>query len=71
MILWAEPKNQVIWIIRLKVMAPNKSGLLAPAHGWVLISLTVFLAPLKKSKFIATLFSKKIDFDQPVKNALF
>ena len=35
MILWAEPKDQVIWIIRLKVMAPNKSGLLAPAHGWV------------------------------------
>ena len=30
MILWAEPKNQV-----KSVMAPNKSGLLAPAHGWV------------------------------------
>ena len=27
-----EPKNQVIWTIRLKVMAPNKSGLLAPTH---------------------------------------
>ena len=24
---------QVIWIIRFKVMAPNKSGLLAPVHG--------------------------------------
>ena len=32
MILGAEPKNQVIWIIRCKVMAPNKSGLLAPTH---------------------------------------
>ena len=32
MILGAEPKNQVIWIIRFKVMAPNKSGLLAPTH---------------------------------------
>ena len=40
LILGAEPKNQVIWIIRFKVMAPNKSGLLAPVHGWVLISLT-------------------------------
>ena len=26
MILGAEPKNQVIWIIRCKVMAPNKSS---------------------------------------------
>ena len=60
LILGAEPKNQVIWIIRFKVMAPNKSGLLAPVHGWV-----------PKSKFIATLFSKTIDFDQPYKNALF
>ena len=32
MILGVEPKNQVIWTIRLKVMAPNKSGLLAPTH---------------------------------------
>jgi len=32
LILGGEPKNQVIWIIRCKVMAPNKSGLLAPTH---------------------------------------
>ena len=56
MIFLAESKDQVIWTIRLKVMAPNKSGL---------------FAPLLKSKFIATLFSKTIDFDQPYKNALF
>ena len=36
MILGAEPKNQVIWIIRCKVMAPNKSGLFAPTHGRVI-----------------------------------
>ena len=30
-----------------------------------------FLAPLPKSKFIATLFSKTIDFDQPFENAPF
>ena len=36
MILGAEPKNQVIWIIRFKVMAPNMSGLLAPVRHFIL-----------------------------------
>ena len=52
MILGAEPKNQVIWIIRCKVMAPNKSGLFAPTHGWVLISLTCLGTSRQKAAYI-------------------
>ena len=35
MIFWINFYFQVIWIIRLKVMALNKSGLLAPTHGLI------------------------------------
>ena len=66
MILGAEPKNQVIWTIRCKVM-----------HIWAYLQIwghnfatdspndLFFFTPLLKSKFMATLFSRTIDFDQP------
>ena len=78
---WEIPNNQLrvvpnrgIATLNQKAILPDNRNIQALAQRLTKITTTDVAENknlFKTSKFIATSFSKKIDFDQPFKNALF